>query len=63
MPWQTPKTNWTSVPGITYNDFNRIEENIRLLRTADNVLIIDTEGHFTSTTLEGALHELYTVTR
>lgn len=63
MVWQTPKTDWSSIPGITYNDFNRIEGNILLLRTADNILIADIEGHFTSGTVEGALHELYTITR
>lgn len=31
MPWQTPKTNWSSADGVRDSDFNRIEENIRVL--------------------------------
>lgn len=32
MAWQTPKTNWSAADGVRAADFNRIEENIRLLR-------------------------------
>lgn len=31
MPWQTPKTNWSASDGVRDGDFNRIEENIRVL--------------------------------
>lgn len=31
MPWQTPKTNWTSADGVRNTDLNRIEENSRVL--------------------------------
>lgn len=31
MSWQTPKTNWTPVDGVTAADLNRIEENTRVL--------------------------------
>ena len=59
MAWQTPKTNWISTDSVTATDMNRIEANIELLRQAKNVLIVDTEGHFASNNVEGALHELY----
>lgn len=35
MAWQEPKTNWSSVDGVTANDLNRIEGNTKHLR--DNV--------------------------
>lgn len=31
MPWQAPKTNWTSADGVRDTDLNRIEENTRVL--------------------------------
>ena len=62
MAWQTPKTNWRTPDGVSYADFNRIEGNIALLRYGNNVLIEDTEGHFTAGNVEDALHELYTNT-
>lgn len=62
MAWQTPKTNWTAADGVTDADMNRIEGNIQLLRTADGILLIDTEGHFVADNVEAALHELYTNT-
>ena len=61
MAWQTPKTNWVSTDSVTATDMNRIEETVNLLRQAKNVLIVDTEGHFTSDNVEGALHELYVI--
>lgn len=31
MAWQAPKTDWSSSDGVRDTDFNRIEENIRVL--------------------------------
>jgi len=31
MAWQTPKTDWTSVDGVTDADFNRIEGNVNYI--------------------------------
>lgn len=31
MPWQAPKTDWSAADGVRDSDFNRIEENTRVL--------------------------------
>lgn len=41
MAWQTPKTNWSAADGVRAEDFNRIEENIRLLRDGDSDIYSD----------------------
>ena len=33
MAWVTPKTDWTSVDGVDFDDFNRIEGNIAFIGT------------------------------
>ena len=32
MAWQTPKTDWTNADLPTYQDFERIEQNIKYLQ-------------------------------
>ncbi|MCP3686018.1 MAG: hypothetical protein GY861_25515 [bacterium] len=33
MAWTTPKTDWTTVDGVDYNDLNRIESDISFIAT------------------------------
>jgi len=63
MAWVTPVTSWTSVPGVSYTDFNRIEGNILVLRNASGIQITDAGNYYTSTDVEGALQELYNITK
>lgn len=58
MTWQTPKTNWQVAEAPLPADFNRIEGNIAVLKSASAITIADAAGIFTATTVEGALQEL-----
>ena len=63
MAWQAPKTDWSSESGVLYSDFNRIEGNILVLRNASGIQITDVGNYYTSTDVEGALQELYNITK
>lgn len=58
MAWQEPKTNWNDKDAVRPSDMNRIEGNILELKKAATIDIVDAEGNFTATNVEGALQEL-----
>lgn len=58
MAWQTPVTSWTSVPGITHEDFNRIEGNTVELKNAATIDLADVNGYFTVKNVSAALTQL-----